>query len=121
MKTYNQTKESIENELIQFAGLIKKATEANCITSETFEKCKGYADSLNIEIQSLNEGKELFTKCIESISKDNYKQVIKERLLHNKKWDDVAAAVGYTKKHIQTSIYPVALKEFEVHLQCTHS
>lgn len=112
MTYYYELKESLEHELVNFASQVQMWKESGVINNETFERCKTYAEHIQADIQQMETEKEHFFNCINNLSNSRYQQAIMERLVYDKKWDDVADAMKLSSQHIQKRIYPAALKEF---------
>ncbi len=104
---------SLKQEIVDFSGLIKKVQDHGCTISDaTFEKCRSYVQELQNKIKVLEDGAAVFLDCIFKLSDTRYMKVITERHYNNKKWDDVADALGCTKVWIEKRIYPEAKAEF---------
>lgn len=105
-------KEINSNEIVMMADFMKNIQSHISVSESTSNKVKKYVSSLIEENNNIDIDKEKYIIALMQLDNPKHILVIRQRLIDNKIWDDVADFMKLSKRRVQR-IYSDAIKIFE--------
>lgn len=105
------------DEIVMMADFMKNMQSHIPVSEETSNKVKKYVSMLVEENKKIDADKDKYFLAMMELNNPKHIIVIRERLINNKIWDDVADFMKLSRRSVQR-IYSDAVKCFEPILAC---
>ena len=105
------------DEIVMMADFMKNMQSHIPVSEETSNKVKKYVSMLVEENKKIDADKDKYFLAMMELNMPKHIIVIRERLINNKIWDDVADSMKLSRRSVQR-IYSDAVKCFEPILAC---
>lgn len=110
-------KEINSNEIVMMADFMKNVQSHISVSESTLNEVKNYVSMLVEENKKIDADKEKYFDALMQLDSPKHIIVIRQRLVNNKIWDDVADFMKLSISQVKR-IYSDAVKCFEPILAC---